>query len=310
MIGPKVLVTGGAGFIGSHLVDKLVAEGSEVVVLDSLHSGKKSNLNESIDDITFIKGDIRNHSLIKKLVRESNVVFHLAANASVPYSVKNPMYDFEVNVIGTFNLLKASINSKLERFVYASSAAVYGEPEYTPIDEKHPLRPISPYGSTKLSGEILGFSFKKTYEIPFVAARIFNVYGPRQPRYVMFDFYRKLRENPNELKVLGDGEQVRDFCYVSDAVKALLLIAERGDGVYNVAGGNPIPIKKLARIMVSQLAPGAEIIYGGRRWPGDINNLTADISKLEMIGFRPDVELGKGINLLIKWFDENLVCLI
>lgn len=302
----KVLVTGGAGFIGSHLVDRLVAEGSEVVVLDNLYTGKIGNLSKSINNIKFVRGDVRDPNLTKKLIQDVDVVFHLAANASVPDSVKNPTYDFETNLVGTFNLLKASINSNVKKFIYASSAAVYGEPKYIPIDEEHPLCPVSPYGATKLSGEILGFTFKKTYGIPFVVARIFNVYGPRQTRYVMFDFYKKLLENPNQLRVLGNGSQVRDFCYVTDAVEALLLIAEKGESVYNVAGGNPISIKKIAEIMVSQLAPSAKIIYTGESWKGDISILVADISKLKGLGFKPKIDLKDGINLVIKWFYENL----
>jgi len=277
----NALVTGGAGFIGSHLVDRLVEDGLDVTVIDNLQAGKLENLDDVKDRITFIKGDVRDVELLKEVIRDIDVVFILGANASVPYSVENPRYDFETNALGTFNILDASVNSDVKKVVYASSAAVYGEPEYTPIDEKHPLHPISPYGASKLAGETTGMAFKETYGLNFASIRIFNTYGPRQPRYVMYDFIMKLRKNPKKLEVLGTGEQVRDYCYVSDMVDAFMLIAEKGEGIYNAAGGAPTSIRELAELMVSEISPGAKIQYGGETWKGDINTLIADITKLK-----------------------------
>jgi len=302
--GKNVLVTGGAGFIGSHLVDRLVADGSEVVVIDNLQAGKMENLESVLDRITFIKGDIRDVELLKRAIADVDVVFHIGANASVPDSVENPRYDFETNALGTFNVLEASTNSDVKKIVYASSAAVYGEPEYTPIDEGHPLQPISPYGASKLAGEKMGFAFNETYGLDFTAIRIFNTYGPRQPRYVMYDFIKKLRKNPKKLEVLGTGEQVRDCCYISDMVDAFMLVAEKGDEIYNAAGGIPTSIKELAEFMVSEISPNAKIQYGVKSWKGDINTLIADITKLRDLGFKPKVPLEEGVRNLIRWFEE------
>ena len=310
--GKRVLVTGAAGFISSHLVDGLVEkEGAEVVAIDNLKDGDLSNLEQSLDRIEFHKVDIRDFEALRNVMDGVEIVFHLAANANVPYSVEDPKYDFESNALGTFNVLKLSLDLGVEKVIYASSAAVYGEPVYVPIDEKHPLNPISPYGASKLAGERLGFAYYSTYGLKFTALRIFNTYGERQRRYVMYDFLRKLAENPKRLEVLGTGEQVRDFCYVKDCVEAFILAAEKnvavGD-VFNIAGGNPISIRDLAYLMVKMLGLDGqtEIVFTGESWKGDIVNLYADISKIKSkLGFEPKVRLEEGILRLKRWFDEN-----
>jgi UDP-glucose 4-epimerase len=307
----RVLVSGGAGFIGSHLVDLLVEKGANVTVIDNLKDGKIENLEKSKNKIYFKKMDIRDYKGLREVIkeRESEIIFHFAANANVPYSVEDPKYDFETNALGTFNLLKSCMDNNVEKIIYASSSAVYGEPEYTPIDEKHPLNPISPYGASKLAGEKLGFTYYHTYGIPFVSMRIFNTYGPRQRRYVMYDFLKKLRENPNKLEVLGTGEQMRDYCFVMDMANAFILAGENGNAVgeaFNVAGGNPISIKELAELIVKimGLEGKTKIYYTGRSWKGDITNLIADISKIrEVLGFKPKTGLEEGIFKLKDWFE-------
>jgi UDP-glucose 4-epimerase len=276
----------------------------QVVVVDNLSSGSIENLEGSLDRIQFVNGDIRNQNLAKKVVRDAKVIFHLAANASVPVSVSNPEYDFQTNVIGTFNLLHASVDQNLKSFVFASSAAVYGCSN-VPLSESSPPNPVSPYGTTKFCGEMLGLSYKQNFNVPFVIARIFNVYGPRMPRYVMYDFYRKLKGNPKELEVLGTGRQARQFCYIADAVNALMLIAEKGKDVYNIAGEEVMSMEELASVFVRKLSPKARIYMTGSSWPGDIEKLLADTTKLRELGFIPKTNLAQGINHLIKWFDEN-----
>jgi len=307
----KVLVTGAAGFIGSHLVDRLVEEGAEVVAIDNLKDGYLSNLAQHSNEIEFHKTDVRELEALKKVMEDVDVVFHLAANANVPYSVENPMYDFESNALGTFNVLKSSLDLGVESVIYASSAAVYGEPVYVPMDEKHPLNPISPYGASKLAGERLGLAYYHTYGLKFTALRIFNTYGERQRRYVMFDFLKKLTGNPKRLEVLGTGEQIRDFCYVGDCVEAFILAAEKsvavGD-VFNIAGGNPTSIRDLAYLIVKILGLDGrtEIVFTGKSWKGDIVQLYADISKIRRkLGFDPKVRLEEGILRLKRWFDED-----
>ncbi|MEA1943893.1 MAG: GDP-mannose 4,6-dehydratase [Euryarchaeota archaeon] len=300
--GKNILVTGGAGFIGSHLVDRLINE-CTVTAYDNLSTGKEENLPENA---LFVKGSLEDSDLVKKIIDDADidVIFHIGANASVPHSVDNPRYDFEANALGTFNILESCLDLNVEKVVYASTAAVYGEPVYTPIDENHPLHPISPYGASKLAGERYGFAFKETYGIDFAAIRIFNTYGPRQPRYVMYDFIHKLRRNPKLLEVLGTGEQIRDYCYVSDMADAFVLVAEQGSGVYNAAGGSPTSIKHLAELMVAIISPEAEIRYGGKTWAGDVNTLYADITRIRELGFNPKVGFEEGVRKMITWFEK------
>ena len=299
--GKNVLVTGGAGFIGSHIVERLTGE-CAVTALDNLSTGKEKNLPEGA---IFVKGDLRDSDMVKKTIKDADidVIFHIGANASVPHSTEDPRYDFETNALGSFNVLEACRDSDVEKIVYASTAAVYGEPVYTPIDEGHPLHPISPYGASKLAGERCGLAFKETYGIDFAAIRIFNTYGPRQPRYVMYDFIKKLRRDPSFLEVLGTGGQIRDYCYVSDMADAFVLVAGHGNGVYNAAGGSPTSIKELAELMVSIISPEAEIRYGGRTWAGDVNTLYADITRIRELGFEPKVGFEEGVRKMIGWFE-------
>ena len=299
--GKNILVTGGAGFIGSHLVDRLINE-CTVTVYDNLSTGKEENLPENA---LFVKGNLGDSDLVKKTIDDADidVIFHIGANASVPHSVDNPRYDFEANALGTFNIMESCLDLNVEKVVYASTAAVYGEPVYTPIDEDHPLHPISPYGASKLAGERYGFAFKETYGIDFAAIRIFNTYGPRQPRYVMYDFIHKLKKNPLLLEVLGTGEQIRDYCYVSDMADAFVLVAEQGSGIYNAAGGSPTSIKHLAELMVAIISPEAAIRYGGRTWAGDVNTLYADITRIRELGFDPKVGFEEGVRKMIAWFE-------
>jgi UDP-glucose 4-epimerase len=242
---------------------------------------------------------------VEEAVDGTDTVFHLAANASVPKSVEEPLHDFSVNAEGTTNLLRASVINDVDQVVFASSAAVYGNPEYVPIDETHPLEPDSPYGASKLAGEKLGFAYNSTYDLDFRAARIFNTYGPRQSRYVMYDFIEKLKQDPSELEVLGDGEQIRDYIYVTDTVRALQYICVRGESdAYNLAGDSSVSIAELAEMMVELIAPAAEIHYTGNTWKGDIKRLKSDTTKLDQLGFEPSVSLSSGLQKLIDWHGQ------
>lgn len=307
--GKKIIVTGGAGFIGSHLVDTLVKKGGIVTVIDNLKNGNIDNLSQSIDKITFKDIDIRDEKAIASALKDQDIIFHLAANADVPYSVKHPDYDFSVNIQGGYNVLKYALEYKVEKFIFASSAAVYGEILYTPIDEKHPTNPISPYGASKLAIERLGSSYYKTYGFPFVAVRIFNTYGPRQRHYVMYDLLKKLYKDSTQLEVLGTGNQVRDYSYVLDTVEAFILAAENDQSsgeVFNIAGGRAISIKQVAEMLVSTLnIKDINIIYTQKSWEGDINTLIADISKIKNIGFSPNTSLEKGVEELGNWLKNN-----
>lgn len=301
----RVLVTGGAGFIPSFVVEYLVELGAAVTVLDNLSTGRLENLKQVEGHIQFCEGDMRDADLLARLVREQDVIFHFAANADVPKSVTDPTCDFHTNALGAFNLLHGCLKSQVQRIIYASTAAVYGPPQYAPVDEKHPCHPISPYGASKLATEILGFAYRHTYDLPFTVIRIFNTYGPRQPRYVIHDLYRKLQKDSHHLEVLGTGDQIRDYCYVTDTARAFLAIAAddstQGE-VYNISGGRTISIRDLVTMILNATGhKDTKVTYTGKSWPGDIVRLEGEISKIRSFGFAPTVTLEEGIKMFTDW---------
>lgn len=234
-------------------------------------------------------------------------MFNFAANADVPRSVKFPEVDFATNAVGAFNVYTSCRRHGVARIMQASTAAVYGEPEYTPMDERHRLRPISPYGSSKLAAEAMGLAWHHTYALPFTAIRIFNTYGPRQPRYVIYDLFRKIQANSQRLEVLGTGEQIRDYCYVADTAAAFVNLALNptavGD-VYNIAGGSPVSIKQLVAMILDTLGlTDTEVYYTGQSWPGDINRLVAGLDKIRGTGFAPTVDLTEGLKRFAAWIE-------
>ena len=305
----RVLVTGGAGFIGSHLLDRLINDQVDVTVLDDLSTGKLNNLSDHLEDkrLRFIKGDVRDKASVNDALKNVEVVFHLAAVTSVPYSVEHPEETFEVNVDGTRNLLEASVRGDVERFVYVSSCAVYGEPRYLPIDEKHFTHPISPYAESKLKAELVCQEFHESYGLKGVILRPFNVYGPRQrnDQYAgaIFRFIERLHEGKPPV-VFGDGSQTRDFVHVTDVVEALLLSSRSKDAVnriFNVATGVPTSINRLAQLLIEISGAGlVEPQYNSAR-KGDIKHSYADIKEAETnLGFRPQVSLRDGLVDVVK----------
>lgn len=310
--GMKALVTGGAGFIGSWLTESLVQLGLDVTVIDNLYAGKFDNLHRILKRIKFVNGDIRDMSTLKQVVKDKDYVFHLAANASVPNSIDDSDYDFETNARGTYNILKSVHELRNNaRVIYASSAAVYGEPIYIPIDESHQLNPISLYGASKLCGESYCLAFNQVRDLETVSLRLFNVYGSRQPRYVIYDFLKKLSRNKDTLEVLGTGEQMRDFIHVTDAVNAFLLAAQKEEAIgqaINIGTGTVISIKDLASLILKLLGfeGKTSIKFTGSSWKGDVKTFQADISLAKKIlRFKPTVSFVEGVKMEIEWFKSS-----
>ena len=303
----SVVVTGGAGFIGSNLVKSLCSEGYEVVVLDNFSYGGRRVEGSKI---RVVKGDIRDEGVVTTALRDVDYVIHLAAIVGVTEAREDPLGAFDVNVKGTLRLLEASRRLGVEKFVYASSVAVYGEPLYLPIDEAHPLNPKNVYGATKLAGEALVSAYGEEYGIPTVALRYFNVYGPnmRSGPYagVISRFMESgLRGEP--LTIFGDGSQTRDFVYVEDVVRATLRALGEGiRGVYNVGTGRSVTILELAELVMKVVGRKLKVIYGPPR-PGDIKHSRADISKaIRELGWRPEIPLEEGLRLTLEHFKSSL----
>lgn len=305
--GKRVLVTGGAGFIGSNLVDQLVEEGAEVTVLDDLFTGRKENIRH-FNRIRFVEGSVTRFELVSGLVGEAQVVFNLAVR-NIIVSTSSPRLDFQVNTGGVFNVLLAAKQHGIERVVYASSASVYGNPRYLPINEDDRLNVINPYAASKLSGENFCSSFFETYGIPVVILRYSNVYGinqsPMNPYCgVVSKFYEKLMNNQTPL-IHGDGEQTRDFTYVKDVIEATLLAALNpkavGD-VFNVGSGKETSVNRLARNIIEITKKSVSPIYIDRR---DIDNIRRRVLNIEKIRrilrWTPATSLRIGLTKTYDW---------
>jgi len=306
-------VVGGAGFIGIHTVKMLDRLGYEVVVIDNLSKARRENIDElNKMGIEIRIADIRSDE-IKKALKGVERIIHLAALISVEESLKNPRLYCQVNIYGTVNLLDACVEAGVERFVYASSAAVYGNPKYLPIDEKHPLKPLSPYGASKASGELFCLVYNSLNRLETVILRYFNVYGPGQSdEYagVITRFIKSVIKGKPPV-IYGDGLQTRDFIYVEDValanVKALFK-ENIGGYVFNIANGTPVKIKDLAYTIIRLLNMEGtmEPVYSKPR-PGDIRESYADISLARRhLDFCPQVSLEEGLVKTIKYYTARI----
>ncbi len=305
----KFLVTGGAGFIGSHLVEELVNRGCQVRVLDDFSTGKEENLKDFSDKIEIIRGDIRDRGVCLKASEGMEVILHQAALASVPRSVAEPVLAHEINITGTLNLLLAAGQTGVKSFVFASSSAVYGDDPVFPKQEGREGKPLSPYAAQKLASEKYIQVFSRLYNFNAVSLRYFNVFGPRQDpnsqyaAVIPIFITRVLSGKPPV--IYGDGQQSRDFIFVSNVVRANLMAAEaenfRGE-VFNIGSSEKITINDLARYIIKRLKPGLEPVYQEPR-PGDIRESYADTGRARrMLGFQPEVDFVEGLELTIEWY--------
>lgn len=302
------IVTGGCGFIGSHLARRLIAKGEDVRIIDDMSKGRIERISDIINNIELFKVDIRNYEEILNIFKNVDKVFHLAAQVSVFNSLEDPYFDASVNILGTINVLKAAVVSKVDRFVYVSSAAIYGNPVEVPITEEHPKAPLSPYGLSKLIGERYSLLFKYLNDLKVSVIRPFNVYGPGQDpndEYagVITKFITRVLEGKSPI-VFG-GNQTRDFVYVEDVVEGAILASEKEEAIgesFNIASGKEITIDELAKIIIKISGKDLDIIHQPLR-KGDIERSIADISKAQQIlGYKPKIELETGLAKVYDFF--------
>jgi UDP-glucose 4-epimerase len=302
----RVLVTGGAGFIGSHVVDSLVSNNYEVRVIDNLSTGKLENISKHVREgkISFVEGDLREADFVRKSVHDVDAVIHLAAITSVPFSIIHPSQTYQVNVDGTINLLNACLSSNVRKFIFISTCAVYGESSYLPIDEAHPTNPISPYAASKLAAEQQCRILNRTHKLSTIVLRLFNVYGPRQdsrnPGVVARFAERAKRGLP--LIIYGDGSQTRDFVNVEDVADAILKALTNGNGegkAFNIAFGKATSLNDLAKTVLKTAEIDLELVYEKPR-AGDPRQSFADISEArKSIGYNPQISLEEGLRPLL-----------
>ncbi|WP_424358754.1 GDP-mannose 4,6-dehydratase [Methanocella sp. MCL-LM] len=300
----RYLVTGGLGQVGSYITESLLASGAEVIILDDM----SSNGRDSIPGAKLVKGDIRDKALVKELVKDVDAIVHCAAQIFVARSVEDPSFDADNNIFGTLNLLNAVRDANIKRFVYFSSAAVYGDPVRLPVDEDHPQNPMSPYGVSKLSGEKYALAFQKIYGIPTTAIRPFNIYSPRQDPSnpysgVISKFIDRVSAGQPPV-IFGDGTATRDFVSVHDVVDMVRLMLEKEAAVgkvFNCGTGQSTTVGHLAQTIID--------LYDNKKLkpelraerPGDIKYSYADISRAkELLGYNPKVVLEEGLKEIVE----------
>ena len=311
----KVLVTGGAGFIGSHLVDALMVRGFHVRVVDNLSSGSLRNVKSWLGNSKFelVKGDLKDLDVACRSVDDVKVAFHLAANPDVRLGELNPSVHFRENLLVTFNILEAMRKSeKTTRIIFASTSTVYGEPTVLPTPEDYgPLLPISLYGAAKLGCEALVSSFCHTFGLSGVLLRFANIVGPRMGHGVIVDFVRKLKRNPEELEILGDGTQKKSYLHVKDLVSAFFAVLDCLDKngttqVFNVGSSDQVNVKCIAKIVCEQMGIKNprfrfnDAFGDGRGWKGDVKVMHLSVERLRSLGWKPTLTSEEAIKLSCK----------
>lgn len=303
------LVTGGAGFIGSHLVGRLLAEAHQVRVLDDFSTGKRENLADLAEQIELIEGDLRDPADCRRAVEDVEVIFHQAAVPSVPKSVQDPQSSHDANVNGTFNLLMAGREAKVRRVVYAASSSAYGDAPELPKHESQTPSPMSPYAVQKLAGEYYCQAFSECFGLETLSLRYFNVFGPRQDPASQYaaaiPAFVTAMLNDKQPTVFGDGEQSRDFTYIDNVLDANLLAAKASQArgqVLNVACGERVTINRIIARINELLGKNIKPIYTSPR-PGDVKHSLADITQARtLLGYQPKILFDQGLALTIDWY--------
>lgn len=304
----RALVTGGAGFIGSHIIERLLIDGNEVVCIDNFDNYydlgiKRLNIAPYSDDenFTLIEGSILDKDLLTHAMEGVEYVFHEAAQAGVRISVENPMKPHITNATGTLQVLECAIQAGVKKLINASSSSIYGTINYLPFDESHPTRPVSPYGISKLAAEHYCRVFSELYSLPTISLRYFTVYGPRmRPDLAINIFTRKALKN-EPIVIFGDGTKTRDFTYIDDVIEANLLAMNHGSGELNIGGGHRISITDLAEKIIHVNESSSRIRYN-KSVKGDAEHTFADIKKAKYeLGWQPKIELNDGLQRYTKW---------
>ncbi|MBL4761327.1 MAG: SDR family oxidoreductase [Gammaproteobacteria bacterium] len=302
----NVLITGGAGFIGSHLSRKMIADGHQVAVLDNLSNGRKDNIADllSSDRFTFHHADIRNEEDISSVFDEIDWVFHLAGVADIVPSIEDPREYFETNVTGTLNVLEAAKKAGVKRFIYAASSSCYGIPDVYPTNESSPIDSKYPYALTKYLGEELVMHWQQLYDMPALSLRLFNVFGPNSRTTgaygAVFGVFLAQKMNNRPLTVVGDGNQTRDFTYIADVVSAFSMAAESDlvGEVMNVGSGGTYSINELVNLL------GGEITYIPKR-PGEPDCTYAETTKIQtLLGWQPQVSFEQGVENMLAHIND------
>ncbi len=305
-----ILVTGGAGFIGSHVVDRLIDEGYDVVVVDNLSSGKLEYVNENA---IFYKLDLNDVDRLMEIFKKHRIdeVWHIAANPDVRVGSENPDEIYRNNVLATYNLLEVMRKNGVRRIVFTSTSTVYGEAKVIPTPEEYPTIPISIYGASKVACEAMIASYCHTFDMKAWIYRFANVIGKRSNHGVIYDFIMKLKRNPNELEILGNGEQNKSYIYISDCVDAMFF-GLRADGdvnIFNIGSEDQIKVKKIAEIVCEEmnLNPKFRFTGGERGWKGDVPVMLLSIKKLKSMGWKPRYNSEQAVRKAVKDLLEEIL---
>jgi UDP-glucose 4-epimerase len=292
----RILVTGGAGFIGSYLVDRLIEQGNIVTVFDNLSSGKIALIEKHIEnpDFTLIKGDLLDHKEIEIACGDIDFVFHVAANPDVRLGASDTKVHFDQNILATYNLLEAMRKNGVKKIAFTSTSTIYGEAHTMPTPENYgPLIPISLYGASKLACEALITSYSHTFDMQAWIFRFANIVGYRSTHGIIVDFIRKLQENPAQMEILGDGKQEKSYLHIFECVNAILFAIEKSKedvNIFNIGSEDTISATKIGEMIVEEMRlSGVRFVYtgGNRGWKGDVPRMRLDIEELKAIGWKP-----------------------
>jgi len=303
----RVLVTGGAGFIGSHVVDRLMDQGHEVVCYDNLSSGKREFIAQHLQkpEFRFLEADLLDMARLNKAMEDVDTVYHIAANPDVKVGAVDTSVHLQQNIIATYNVLEAMRRCGVKNILFTSTSTVYGDAKVIPTPEDYgPLVPISLYGASKLGCEALITAYAHTFDMRCAIFRFANIVGERSTHGVIYDFINKLRKNPEKLEILGDGTQCKSYCHIKDCVDAMFFAWEKQNqdvGIYNIGSEDYITVKEIADIVVEEMQlKNVEYQFtggvdGGRGWKGDVKVMRLSIEKLKRMGWKPTYNSGEAV---------------